>query len=375
MINRVQLVVILAIAVIAPAIGWCDDMPPLPEGARLTFSEDWSSGKIDPERWYPLRKKWGKGNHGVVPENLRIEPDDVAGKRKNILICQANGDRYDGPIIGEGGRKDRVGGVLVTNDFFASGRFEVVLKIGGTDRHEGGPDDPRRPIGAVPAIWTYAYRYIDVGREREQEFVRDRPLYNPLMKQPGGVNEYWSEIDFPEFGKQGNFERAMYNTFLQNRHDNLFFDVTPAIDGRYHTLVTDWRTRLVPIEGVRDDQVIEHAGYHWVCDKAILFDKYSSNPLKRLGENRYAVYSGEVATHYLDGRKVGENRKHVPAMAAQLNLGIWLPDWAGPAPWKTATVSIASVRIWQFNDAGDVRGVLTDNIADSFDKDGKPLRR
>ena len=64
----------------------------------------------------------------------------------------------------------------------------------------------------------------------------------------------------------------------------------------------------------------------------------------------------------------------VPAMAAQLNLGIWLPEWAGPAPWETATVSFASVRVWQYDDPGDVRGVLVEDIADNFDEQGLPQR-
>jgi hypothetical protein len=343
--------------------------PPLPKSARLAFEEDWASGAIDLAKWYALRKKWGAGNNGVVPENLRVEPDgDVFGKRQNVLVCQANGDRYDGDVVGERGNKTRVGGVLVTKEFFASGRFEVVLKIGSTERHEGGPEDPLKPAGAIPAVWTYAYKYVRVGDRRSRDFVPDSPLYNPLLRQTGGVNEYWSEIDFPEFGKQGDFGRAMYNTFLQNRHDNLFFDVSPAVDGKYHTLVTDWRTKLEPLEGLTDAQVAEHAGFHWLRDKLVPIEKYFGNPLKRLGENRYAVYSGDDATHYLDGKRIAENRKYVPAMAAQLNLGVWLPDWAGPAPWKTATVSVASVKVWRFDDVGDVRGVLTENISDSFVK-------
>ena len=103
-------------------------------------------------------------------------------------------------------------------------------------------------------------------------------------------------------------------------------------------------------------------------------DDYLGNPLKRLGKDRYAVYRGKVATHWIDGHKVAENTRFVPSMAAQLNLGVWLPDWAGPAPWKTAKVSFASVKVWQFGDDGDVRNVLVDDIGDSFDKDGRSLR-
>jgi len=45
----------------------------------------------------------------------------------------------------------------------------------------------------------------------------------------------------------------------------------------------------------------------------------------------------------------------------------------GPAPWKTARVSFASVKVWQFDDPGDVRGILTRSLRDNFDQTGKPL--
>src|SRR3712207_1765267 len=104
------------------------DVPPLPAEARLAFEEDWAGGAIHPAKWYRLRKRWGEGNHGVVPENVRIEPDTVGGKRKNVLVCEAHGDQYGGPVVGERGRKTRVGGVIVSRPYFASGRFEVVMK-------------------------------------------------------------------------------------------------------------------------------------------------------------------------------------------------------------------------------------------------------
>jgi len=53
-------------------------------------------------------------------------------------------------------------------------------------------------------------------------------------------------------------------------------------------------------------------------------------------------------------------------MAAQLTMGVWLPGWGGPAPWKQSTVSIASAHIWQYGDEGDVRGIITENITYNF---------
>ena len=120
--------------------------------------------------------------------------------------------------------------------------------------------------------------------------------------------------------------------------------------------------------------MIEHEGYWWVRDKAVPIDKYLGNPLKRLRKEEYAVYIGDEAVHWIDGQFVARNTTFVPAMAAQLSLGVWLPDWAGPAPWKVAKITYASVKVWQYDDPGDVRGVLTEDIGDSFDAAGRPLR-
>ncbi len=308
---------------------------PLPAGATLVCNETWASGKLDPERWYTPRKMWGKGNNGVVPENVRV----VKEGDRTLLVCEARGDAYDGPGVGYDGRKDRVGGVLVSKAFYASGRFEVVVRI-------GGPSAPKRPAGCVPAIWTYAARGDDL----------------------------LSELDFPEFGKGGNFEKALYNAYCQTLEETAVGDVSTVLDGGFHTLTTDWRTRLDPIEGVTEGQVKEQAGYWWIQDKAVPFDRYRGNPLKRLDKDRYAVYSGALARHWVDGKKTAENTKAVPCMAAQLTLGVWLPNWAGPAAWKTASVAFASVKIWQYGDPGDVRRVLTEDLRDNFEVDGTPRR-
>ncbi len=351
-----------------------EEIPPLPAGAKLVLEEDWSREQIDRERWYLPRKQWGRGNRGVTPENVRIETDTVHGRRKPVLLCEAHGDKYSGPVLGLGERGERVGGIIVSKEFFASGRFEVTMKIGQTAPSDAGPADPTQPRGAVPAIWTYAYRYVEGDPQRKGEFTREAPLYNPHMPAYGiAANEYWSELDFPEFGKAGEFGSAMYNTFCQNRHETRTFETPAAADGEYHTYTTEWRTKLEPLAEVRDAQVIEHAGYWWIHDREVPFELYLGNPLKRLGPDEYAVYTGASATHWLDGRRVGANERFVPSMAAQLTLGVWLPEWAGEAPWEVSRVSFAAVRVWQYGDAGDVRGILTEDLADNFDARGRRL--
>ena len=63
-----------AIAEASAAQAAAKPIPPLPANARVAFTEDWSTGAIDPKKWYVLRKKWGDGNHGVVPENVAVAP-------------------------------------------------------------------------------------------------------------------------------------------------------------------------------------------------------------------------------------------------------------------------------------------------------------
>ena len=336
---------------------------PLPAGARLVFQEDWSSGSVAPEKWYTLRKKWGTGNNGVTPTNVWIGSDMVNGTRQNVLICEAHGDQYSGPVTGSGGQATRVGGVIATKQFFASGRYEVVMKVGRAD----GEGAPAQPKGAVPAIWTYAYRWAEVPAEKQTVFNADAPLFNPNLKVSGSpATEYWSEIDFPELGNNGDFTKGGYNVFCQNRYEWKTFAVPPIMDGKYHTYDMEWRTGLKPLTNVTDAQVIEYNGFWWLQNKTIPISSYRGNPLKRLGANNYAAYTGVTVQNRVDGIAVGRNTNNVPCMASQLTMGVWLPGWGGPAPWQTMQVSFGLVKIWQYDDPGDVRGILTEDVPPNF---------
>lgn len=349
------------------------DLPPLKEGAKLALDEDWSQG-INPQKWYVMRRHWGNGHHGVVPDNVRVESESGEGSKvASVLVCEAHGDRYDGPVKGLGNRGERVGGVIVSKAFFASGRFEVSMRVGGTEKSESGPEDPTKPIGTIPAIWVYAGWNTRVKPELADNYATENPLYQPYLQEWGRGNAfYWSELDFPELGKKGDFEHGLYNTFLAKQTDSITYPVNVA-DGRFHTYTTEWRTTLRPMKDVRDEQVGEHAGFHWIRDLKVPFGSYWGNPLRKLDANRYATCQGLVAKHWIDGKYIGENPKFVPCIAAQLSLGVWLPDWAGPAPWKVSRVSLGRIRIWQYDDEGDVKGILTSDQADNIGKNGERL--
>src|SRR5262249_25112854 len=150
--------------------------PPLPEAAKLVMKEDWASGQIDPSRWYVMRRHWGNGNHGVVPENVRVaEEKSDEGKNRHVLVCAAHGEAYDGPVTGLWGKRERVGGVIASKAFFASGRFEVEMRIGSSVAQAGGPANPAEAAGAIPAIWLYAGRNVRVPAAESENYVEREP--------------------------------------------------------------------------------------------------------------------------------------------------------------------------------------------------------
>jgi hypothetical protein len=80
-------------------------------------------------------------------------------------------------VTGQWNKTARVGGVLVSKQHFASGRFEVVMKI-------GTPKSPR-PAGMVPAIWIYGYRMVKITPDLCDDFNADSPLYHPYLQEWG----------------------------------------------------------------------------------------------------------------------------------------------------------------------------------------------
>ena len=218
------------------------------------------------------------------------------------------------------------GAAVVSKRFFASGVYEVVFKIGTNE--EGKP-----PIGMVPAIWTYAYRFVTHAEGKRKQFDRANPAYHPVLDRHNwGGCEYWSEIDFPEFGKRQKLEEGLFNTFLNDKHDSRVWPTPGVLDGKYHTIRMTWTTEMRPVPGVSDAQVEKAHGFWWVQDPKVPFEQYWGNPLKRVGKDRYEVYAGKEVVYELDGKRVGSSTKYVPAMGAQMTLGVWFPKWGGEAP-------------------------------------------
>lgn len=331
------------------------------------FLEDWSSGKIDPSKWYMPRSKWGNGNNGVIPENLEFSKDIVLGKEKTVLNFYGNGDEYNGSLVGFNGAKNRVGSLLVSKRFFASGTYEIVFKISNSEKGKA--------IGMVPAIWTYAYKFVKHRKGMYKKFDAKNPSYHPILdKHKWGGCEYWSEVDFPEFGKKQNLEKALFNTFLNANFHSQTIDTPSVLDGKYHTIKMTWTTELKPLPEATDKLVAEENGLWWVQSDKIPFEKFRGNPLKKLGKDQYSVYKGKELIYELDGKVLGGSKSFVPAMAAQLSVGMWLPDWGGKAPWSRAKMSISSIKISPLNDKGDCFGFLNEDLKDNFNIYGEKIK-
>lgn len=283
----------------------CDNLPP------GVFCEDFKGEQLDVAKWWYGRSHWGNGkqykNNGVVPENVLV--------KNNRAYFGANGDLYSGNI--KGIRKDganyiqdqpgsRVGGIIVSDQYFGSGRYEIRMKL-----------PPK--TGVCSAIWTFFYK----------EVYSDDPSYDDLLKQgysPQGDDEngyyitvnHEIDIEIPSAPKGGNeytdcsYQYARLNTWQGeiNYTDNFQDMGLVQNDGQFHVYRWDW-----------------HTG-----------DK---------GEAPRVDY-------YIDGKYVYTSTKDIPFIKGRFTIGTWFPQWAGgKADFDRIFLEVDWVKITPFNEVGD----------------------
>lgn len=162
--------------------------------------DDFTNG-VDPEIWTVPDTKWGYENHGVTSRNVSYTKD-------GILVLAANGDLYDGDIMGvsDGGAEatsgTRTGAVIRSHYYFGPGSYEVRMKV-----------VPR--FGACTAIWTF----FNDGR-RNHEIDIEMPGPNQFSFDFAGFTNYTTEED-----KDSRKMRTIANN-----------------DGEWHTYRFDWHT-------------------------------------------------------------------------------------------------------------------------------------
>ncbi|MCB9424250.1 MAG: cadherin-like domain-containing protein [Actinobacteria bacterium] len=279
------------ITILANGDEWLDTPNPYPSPQPALF-DDFDNG-IDPQRWLIADKAWGGDNGGVVPANVAVAD--------GVVHLSAHGDDYVGDVLGHGERTTRVGAVIVTRDYYASGRYEVHARV---------PE----VLGAASAFWSF--HYIEYSPTQPEYWTEANRIRN-------------SEIDweFPTARDDGSpndpitFDHARANTWGgefggEGGNVSLRPDIGELVaDGEFHTYAYDW--------WAGGDGVAPYVA--WSIDGV-----------------EVARYTGELF-----------GQDNVPHRASRFWIGIWFPasgyrdqvGWAGDPDFDTASLDIDWVRV------------------------------
>lgn len=364
----------MQLLIILIALSMCLPLSASPDAKKEGFSEDWSNGIVN-GRWLALRKQWGEGNNGCVPELISFEDDVVDGVKKKVLVLTMQGTKTKSSINGvtkvEGGYIDstkpqKVGAMIATADYFASGSYEVKMKIGKTN-----DTPPKPPVGIVPTIHFFHYEEHPAGKDNPDGSLMNplNPLYQPRYRESLEEEGYYSavnaEIDAPEIKFNDNGIIGSYNTYLSTVQSSINIqkvDLPDILDGKYHTFRTEWHTKLVPTD-LKDDQVSPRGFYYYAANSP---DSLLQGwPVVKKADCKWYVYQGASVTYYLDGKKIAESTEKVPFISCRVNIGGWFADWAGIPDWDEVKMYVSNIKITPFNDEGDVL-----NQPESFPVDG-----
>ncbi len=275
---RIYLLFLLAFASTAASA-----FPPDDVTGKVLFFDDFSGPKLDTSKWVAGLHHWGRDNRGVVPENVRTGTVTDEGKKISVLVTEAHGDRYTGPVKGvqkaEGNGPlgqpqtyrrvedgTRVGGLVWTRSRWGGGRYEVRMK--------------NLPLpGGCSCIWNYFQAEKDY-TEIDIEMPANGKASGADWSRWAGLNTYYPD-----------------ETQINERRADLGF---PQNDGRFHVYRWDW------------------------------YDGTNGRPR---------------VDFYLDGKLVHRATDKVPRSPAQLWVGNWPAVWSGDFQYDTQYLYVDWVKI------------------------------
>ena len=279
-------------------------------------------------------KQWGGANGGVSSENVLLD------RLNGVCEITALGDNYVGPIRGTnrtGGVSDinvRIGGCIVTRDYFGPGSYRILCK-------------PASLPGVCTALWTFHY----------EEGYPGSVLYD-LHQQDGihisgeEVNGFYTvrnheiDIEFPTALKSNpnqedvSFRNARFNTWRgELRNWSVPNPDVPVGDAAYSPVPDQAYWSEYTDDFVNHDVNLADQQYH-----ELRFDWH-------LGDDPRVEY-------YIDGVLMHTVRTHIPDIPGRYWAGMWFPSssthWAGRgAAWIAQHMLVKELTIIPFADEAE----------------------
>jgi len=256
---------------------------------RVLFFDDFDGPALDASKWKPGLHQWGKNNNGVVPENVRLAKIEDEGKQISVLDTEAHGDLYKGPVKGvrriqnprssepndpsryeRTEQKTRVGGLVITQQKYGSGRYEVRMK--------------NLPLsGGCSCIWNYLETKDDY-TEIDIEMPANGKAETANWPNWAGLNTYYPG--------PAHINEKVYDLGA------------PQNDGKFHVYRWDW------YDGTNGDARVE-----FYLDGRLLFTSTKNipkSPAQLWVGNWPAIWSGnfqyDTQHLYVDWVKITELR-------------------------------------------------------------------
>jgi hypothetical protein len=284
--------------------------------------------------------------------------------RRAVAAVYGHGDLVSAnsimpPVTGPGRGVTRVGACLVSKDYFASGTYEVDVKFWPPWVGTAPRPSSVAPSGSVFCVWTFAWQKHDAASgDTTGDRLNPADLqYQPSKKQgtPGGhYSTVNSEIDAPEFGSQGSFTNAKFNTWQTETVSDVKSLKVPVnvMDGRYHRFSFVWETEAILLPNLKDSQVTLQNGNYRINVLGV-YPEYQGAAIAKGTDGKYYAKVGKKVSFFVDGNLVRESSICSP-VAARLVIGCWFPTWAGPAAWDFCKFTVARVSVSPSNSPGDV---------------------
>jgi hypothetical protein len=261
--------------------------PAADKTGKTLFFDDFSGPALDTGKWVAGLHHWGPNNRGVAPENVRTGTITDEGKTVSVLITEAHGDLYKGPVKGvqrAGGDAPpgdprrykrvedgtRVGGLVWTRERWGAGRYEVRMK--------------NLPLpGGCSCIWNY-YQVPDDYTEIDIEMPANGKAFGADWAHWAGLNTYYPD-----------------ETKINERKADLG---SSQNDGRFHVYRWDW------------------------------YDGTNGPPR---------------VDFFLDGKLVHSANDRIPRSPAQLWVGNWPAVWSGDFKYDVQYLYVDWVRITELH--------------------------